>query len=371
MLPYLITFSLSFISYKCALLRVSKYLRIFCLLMCVLIPSFLAGFRDDTIGWDWRGYGSTIWDLSTHIDNFYHLLSYYPAIEPGYKLINYAVAFISRDFHVFYFFHQLLLVSIAVTIAFMNRKYRYSETILLFYLLFLFNPSMTMLRQAVAMMISFFAFAMWDRHNNKCSYVFSAIACLFHFSAFVAFLIYVISNCKRFLKKYSPVLLLVFIIVMILLFMGSISVNDFFSQTLKKMIDLNFVSAHYTGYIDQSDTVSVHKTDVLFQACLILMILCLPKKNRNKDTCSQIVFLAMSAIVLNMFGSVTDIAFRLAYYFIPPIAIYIPRVSTIDKENQRTCLIFVLLLSLRLFYFSISNGAENTVPYCSHILGIF
>ncbi|WP_163438651.1 EpsG family protein [Fibrobacter succinogenes] len=368
MLPYLITFSASFFLYKCALKPVSKKLRFACLLLCALIPSFFAGLRDETLGWDWAGYGVTIWNLATHTDSFSRLLSFFPAIESGYKLINYVVAAISHDCHVFFFFHQLILISIAIAIAYMNREYRNSEIILLFYFFYLYNPSFTMLRQAVAMMISFLAFAVWVRQYNKCSYVLSAVAGLFHFSAIFAFFAYILLKFKHFLTKYMVFVLLISVAVFVAY--HTILTGQVYSQLMTKLIASNIISGHYGGYIDQSGTVSIHKTDVLFQIGIILVTFSFPKKNRNKEVCALIVYLALTAIVLNMFGNVTDVAFRIAYYFIPPIAILIPRVSIKNRDNQKVCIMFFCLLAIRLFYFAATNGAENTVPYRSSILGM-
>jgi hypothetical protein len=80
--------------------------------------------------------------------------------------------------------------------------------------------------------------------------------------------------------------------------------------------------------------------------------------------------LATTAIFFNLFGNITDVAFRVAYYFVLPIAILIPRVSSKNSENQKSCILFSVLLAIRLLYFAITNRAENTVPYVSAILGI-
>ena len=370
MLPYVIVFSISTLLYKFSLKNVSKSVCFLCLFSSVLLLSFLAGLRDETVGWDWRGYGITIWSLATKVEKLKDFIPLYPSIEIGYKILNFIVAGISHDYHVFYFFHQLILATIAVSIASAYRKQSYSEYIFLFYLLFLFNPSMTMLRQAVAMMLSFAAFAMWDKGRNKCSYVFSAIACLFHFSAVFAFFIYVIFKYADSIKKYQKVILVVLSLVLFLTVFNFISVNTFFSQILSKLIDLHIISTHYAGYVDQTGDVSLHKTDMLFQGCIIIMMFLLPKGSKNKLVCFQIFLCAMFAIVLNLFGNVTDVAFRVAYYFIPPIAILMPKVSKEKKVNQKACLVFFLLLIVRLLYFSQTNGAENTVPYVSCILGV-
>ena len=143
-----------------------------------------------------------------------------------------------------------------------------------------------------------------------------------------------------------------------------------YSNALRNLIDLNIVSGHYTGYIDQSGLVSIHKTDIAFLIGVMLFVMIGPIKERNKETCAQIMVLALVAFFLNLLGNVTDIAFRVAYYFVIPISILISRVSSRNEENQKACILFSVLLALRLIYFAYSNGAENTIPYSSVILGI-
>jgi len=363
MLPYLITFSLSILSYKFALKPLTKGLRFLCFLTCVLPPAILAGLRDDVLGRDWYGYGVVIWSLANHVENFGQLMSLYPAIEPGYKVFNYAISFISSDCHVFFFFHQLLLVSIAFFVAYRYRNNRFSEVIMLFYFLYVFNTSMTIIRQSIALMLCMLAYALWDSRNRIGAYVFTGLAGVCHVSAVFSIAVFVLTMCKKILQKHQ-------ILIMIAVIVMTYYMVDSFSVILTKLIDMNIFSWHYIGYADQVGDVAIHKTDVAFQIAIIIMTVCYPSKKKDAEVCSRIFFLALSAIVLNMFGNITDIAFRVAHYFVIPIAILVPRISTISKDNRRICLIFLLLLTVRFLYFAYSNGAENTVPYASKLLGI-
>jgi hypothetical protein len=143
-----------------------------------------------------------------------------------------------------------------------------------------------------------------------------------------------------------------------------------FTEILTKLIRLNVFSWHYIGYADQVGSVYIHKTDVVFQVGVLFLTYLIPSKNKNEPVCAQIFFFALTAIALNMFGNVTDVAFRVAHYFILPIAILIPRISYSSRDNQKACMFFTFLLLVRFFYFAYSNGLENSVPYKSALLGI-
>ena len=363
MFPYLITFSLSLIAYWFATKPLKKNLRVICLLLVILPPSLLAGFRDASLGIDWRGYGIDVWNFATHAGSVGYALDQFPSIEPGYKLLNYAVGLVSSDYHVFFFVHQLILVSVAVAVAYKKRMYGHSEIILVFYFFYIFNTSINIIRQSFALIICLLMFSLWDSQLRKRSFACLGLAGLFHVSAVFASFTFFLSICKKIPRKKIMV-------IATLVFIAVYKAVDSFTYILTKLIQLNVFSWHYIGYADQIGSVYIHKTEVVFQIGIILLTYLFPLKNKNERTCAQIFFFALTAIALNMFGNITDIAFRVAHYFILPIAILMPRISYSSRENQKACLFFSLLLLVRFFYFAYSNGLENTVPYKSALLGI-
>lgn len=361
MLPYLITFTLSITAYRFATKPLKKWVRMLFLILSILPPTILAGLRDAKLGRDWFGYGIDIWNLATN-HNLYQTLTQFQAIEPGYKLLNYIIGYFSFDCHIFFFFHQMILVSIAVFISYRYRKYRCSEVILLFYFLYVFNTSMTIIRQSIALMLCQLAFMLWDSNLRKKSIAFIGIAFFFHFSSVFASFIYILSICKNFLRKHQILIPLTIILI-------TYFTTNSFTHILTKLIELNIFSWHYIGYADQMGEVSIHKTDLIFQISILLLTI-LPIKAKNNVISSQILYFALIAISLNMFGNITDVAFRVAHYFVLPIAILMPRISSIPKENTKACLLFSFLLIARFAYFAYANGAENTIPYSSDLLGI-
>ena len=334
-----------------------------CLFFAILPPAILAGVRDASLGRDWFGYGIDIWNLATNASSLAPVLGQYPAIEPGYKILNYIVGLFSSDCHAFFFIHQLILVTIAVAVAYKKREHHHSEFILLFYFLYMFNTSMTIIRQSIALMLCLLAYSLWDSQFRKKSYACLGFAVFFHVSAVFAFFMYVLSKCKNFLQKHQ------ILILILVLFVTYNTVNSF-TFILTKLIDLNIFSWHYIGYADQVGDVSIHKTDMAFQFAVLLLAWFLPSKIKNKEVSTQIFFLSLTAISLNMFGNITDIAFRVAHYFILPIAVLMPRIAKTPKSNRIACLIFAFLLLVRFLYFAHADGLENTVPYKSAILGI-
>ena len=364
MLPYLITWIFSICAYKFAIKSTTGYVRVGFLLLCILLPSLLAGVRDDTLGYDWMGYGVPIWESALTTDSLASFLQYYENAEFGYKLLNYIVAMFSTDCHTFFFVHQLILVSLAVYISYQYKDNGFSEIILLFYFLYIYNTSFNILRQAIALMFFFCAVCLWDKGKIHKSVFLSVLANLSHNSALFSILYFPFLKLKLFLQKNRIKTTIVMVGV-------SFFVITAFSSMLKGLIEMNVFSEHYVPYIDQIGEVKSHKIEIVFLLSVIVSLFVFTtQENRNEPTFTQIYFLALISLLFQFFGNITDVAFRVAHYFVIPITILLPRISKNPCEVQRVCQAFLFLLLFRFIYSIYVNGAENTVPYTSKILGL-
>jgi len=366
MLPYLIIFGISIYAYKCAIRPVSLNVRFFCIFICILLPSLLAGIRDESLGIDWPlGYGRIIWDSAVCSQNFFDLRASFVNAEFFYVFFNYLIAHVFSDCHFFFFFHQLLLITIATFIAFRYRKYGFSEIILLFYFLYIYNTSFNILRQSIAMMFFFGAVSLWGNNKKKGSMLCSFFAVISHTSAIFSILYFPFLKMKFFLEEKRKLVTMVLIVI-------SFFVVATFSSILRSFIDMGIFSDHYDAYVNQIGEVKSHKIEIVFLLSVIgSLFVFTSQENRNEPIFTQIYFLALIALLFQFFGNITDVAFRVAHYFVIPIAIFLPRISLNRLESQKVCQAFLFLLFLRFCYnVCFVNGAENTVPYTSYILGI-
>jgi hypothetical protein len=365
MLPYLIIWTASICAYKFAIKSTTGFVRVGFLLFCILLPSFLAGFRDESMGLDWNGYGIQVWNLALTVDSFSSFLLYNSEMELGYKLLNYVVASFSTDCHVFFFVHQLLLVSLAVFISYQYKDDGFSEIILIFYYLYLYNTSFTMLRQSVALMFFFCSVCLWDKGKIHKSIILSVLANLSHNSALFSILYFPFLKLKTFLQKKKATITIVMVV-------ASFFAVAAFSSILSTIIEMNIFSEHYTAYIDQIGEVKSHKIEIVFLLSVIASLFVFTtKKNRNEPIFTQIYFLVLIALLFQFFGNITDVAFRVAHYFVIPVSIFLPKISTNRWEVQKVCQSFFVLLFTRFICLILfDRGAENTIPYMSKLLGI-
>ena len=364
MLPYLITWTASICAYTFAIKSTTGFVRIMCLLLCVLLPSLLAGFRDDSLGYDWNGYGISVWNAALSAQSFASFLQDNEEIELGYKFLNYIAFLVSSDCHIFFFIHQLLLASLAVFVCYQYKDKGLSEIILFFYFLYIYNTSFNILRQSVAMMFFLTAVCLWDRNRISKSIYFSILANLSHNSALFSILYFPFLKFKSILQVNRKKITIVTLV-------ASFFAVTAFSTLLTTLIEINVFSEHYIPYIDQIGEVKSHKIDIVFLlSTIVSLFVFTAQENRNEPTFTQIYFLVLIALLFQFFGNITDVAFRVAHYFVIPVPIFLPRISKNLYEVKRVCQAFLFLLLFRLIYIIFISGAENTVPYASKILGL-
>ena len=135
-------------------------------------------------------------------------------------------------------------------------------------------------------------------------------------------------------------------------------------------MSIGVASVKYSMYLDQ-DGFTTHKIDLLFLASIILMLfLFILKNNRDEVVFNQVIIFTVVALALTSLGGITEIANRIAYYFIAPLFFLLPMVSKSKADNNRIIVFTLSILLIRFVYLGITTGIADTIPYHSKILGI-
>lgn len=118
--------------------------------------------------------------------------------ELGYQYLNVLIGKITDDPHIF-----LIIVASIMYLAVAIYIYRYSKNILISLCLFYcvaFSIFTSVLRQGMAMVIALYAYQLLKDNKKIKSALLFAVACLFHTSAIVCFLLFI--NLKLWRKKW-------------------------------------------------------------------------------------------------------------------------------------------------------------------------
>lgn len=192
------TFSLSLlVSYLYSLSRNRSALAKFLWMIVIVLPVCLLASLRGNVGTDTINYFNMYNGWLKHVNIIQYALDYFSGgastIEPGYVLLNRISPFIFDDVKTLFFlsvFVQMSFVWLGITSL---EKYLSPSFSLFIYYLFLYNTSLNLMRQSIAVAIVFYAFKYIVEHNFMKYLGFVLLASLFHVSALLFLVLYVFS----------------------------------------------------------------------------------------------------------------------------------------------------------------------------------
>ncbi|SDQ14068.1 EpsG family protein [Carnobacterium viridans] len=173
----------------------SKITKFFWMVLILLPVCLLASLRGD-VGTDTLTYiGMYGW--LKHVEIFPYALEYFSGnsdlFEPGYVFLNWVSLFIYDDPKTLFFLSTFVQMSFVWLGIQSMEKYLNPNLSLFIYYLFLFNTSLNLVRQSIAVAIVFYAFQYIVNHQFMKYLVFVLLASLFHVTALLFIVLYVFS----------------------------------------------------------------------------------------------------------------------------------------------------------------------------------
>lgn len=356
MFVYLFTFAVSIIFFNMALSSKHIFMKYVLIILSALPPILLAGLRNEDIGADMQGYGSNFFYLAKSVYSWKEFLLY-SKNEIGYAALNYICSRFSDDIHFFLIVHQTIVMTLVIMTALKQKNRQASLFILAFYFLFLYNTSLSMMRQIISVGFILYGTALLIEGKKIKFVLFVIIAQLFHNSGIIALAIPVL---YWIVKKYENRQYLVYlsIIAFVALFFA-------FFKTLLGSVILT-VTDKYENYLIQTGY-KAHKIDIVVFVVLFVSTFITGKKYIT--ICNQVrAFIALS-LGLYMLGSLFETANRMVYNIVAPLWILLSAVYVYKRDNFRTQIISIILLFV-MYAYRASDSYLMTIPYKSEILGI-
>lgn len=374
MVIYLITFILSCLFFSFAT-KTRGVVRFLWLSVSILIPSMLAGLRDESIGTDMGTYGISAWQeacCSSSLENYILGLTIAKgSMEIGYLIMNWAVSRITNDIHFYMFFHQFFVLLFVLGAYWRLRKKIIPFMSLLIYFLFIYNMSLSMLRQMLAIAILMYGITYLldnKKPKKRIFYGCCGFALLFHNS--VIFII-LIPLCKYLVSKFGKHMGVIYLCSII----GVIFIAVMYQSLLSSLMEYGIVSAKYEMYMDQEGYKS-HKINLLVEAMLLgsmfIFIKLVRKENRDDQFCKLVQLLLLLSLCMELLGGIVETATRVVYYLILISCLYFPLSSCDIRFKRYLSCAFCFSMLLMFVYVSLERGVVNadTIPYTSKILGI-
>ena len=365
---YLIVFVASAILLLIAT-KTKRVTRVITLVVAILIPVLFAAFRDETVGTDLKTYGILYWNIagftySSSLTTYIQELEHWGNSETGYALMNWLVSIFTQDIHVLMFFHQFIIVVLIVWAIWRSQEKRLVSLVFLFYLLYQYNLSLSLLRQSIAVALSCLAVTYFFSNRKKfCILVFAAM--LFHNSAiFMFLLIFIDLLSKQFSKKiFTAYFVMIVSVVMIFVFYQIIVVQ---------MIAIGLLPSKYMMYVNQIGF-KIHKVNLVAEALIIVWTYFVVKKqNKQKPMFDFVQMLAVGSLMFELLGNIVETATRAVFYFLLTASLYAGQITNDVKQKRNLLLGYVVAVLLIFIYICSQVGVVNgnTIPYTSQILGI-
>ena len=365
MFIYIIVFLLSSLFYRLSQnsrLWIVKYLF---LIIAVLIPSLLAAYRDESVGRDYLGaYGNYVWDTVCGVDNFFDIPS---ATTQGlgflYFLFNFVVSRVSTDVHFFFFCHEFFIIIFVIFVCEKLKKDYNSWILYALFLLYLYNDSFNMLRQIMAVPLGLYSTFLLIKHKIIGSYIVIGVAFFFHPSALLLLTQYPLLLLSDKFRDRQFLLFIFTCLVGIILVVGAQSI-------VQSFISYDLFDSRYESYLNQSDFKS-NKFDLLYLFFMFVLVSLMTSKQRRADSISAYsITFVLVGFIITLLGSVTEIASRLAFYYILPSYFLLPMATNNKKERRIILLALLFFLTIRFVYIASGGNWSDTIPYKSKILNV-
>lgn len=355
-LCFIITIFLTYCAERCFRGK-KKCLGIIFSIFVILVPSTLAGLRDYSIGTDVKVYVIRTFNLAVNSSSLVDLLNQYN-VDIGYTVFNYIVSLFTENPQWILFMTQAVICSLVYILAYRERNNISMTMFMMIYLLTMFNQSLNIARQSMAIAIIIFSYKYLKERKLVKFFVCTLLAACFHSTAILALPIYFINILinSRAKKRYQ--ILIIVLLVMVI---------AFFEDVLRFMVyDLHLLSERYLYYLSSSSDTQISIFQLVYRMFLVLIVV-LNKKRMDEKTYNIMFTLLIINFFTYLLNSVTMYAGRISYYY-GEIATLIS-ISTISnnwkkKENKIffNILMMIFFVTNFIILYVIGNSGE-TYPY--------
>lgn len=373
MLIYIITFITSTLLLVLKNKIKNNYLKSIITFLALIIPCITSGLRASTVGTDVEVYVTKLFEkalLSNSFNNYlnsswwsswrYISVSDY---EIGFSTLIYIIAKTFGNIQIVLFAIQSLII---FPLYFGIRKIDELNknehlAMIIFYFLF-YNITYNAMRQFIGISVAFYGFCCMIKGNDKKFYIMLLIACLFHKSTIIMFIIFllykVLKNNKIIIIGKQRIQLKSLMFISIIIMFALVMSNT-------KLLATIFIDAgidKYMGYLD--GTLIINEAKIVKVIPLIIIIIFGYKEFKQKCNYSFfLILIFLFKIVISNLSSINIYGERLSYIFDIFTIITIPLIIICNNNRKYMKILLLLYLFVYWYYYYIVLGLNQTIPY--------
>lgn len=361
---YIEVFVISLVALYISLITKNRLLHYIFLIISIALPCVLAGLRDFKVGGDVNLYVYPLFIKASKTSFLNFIFNNTYMNDYLYLLLTYICSTRFNSMFVLLFTIELLIILPiykSLKINFKNKKQIVFGMFLVYAVIY--NTSFNMVRQSIGLSFSILAISYLLNNNSKRFFIYSLIAFLFHWSAFILIIIYFIYKIlsTKILHGSQKTVILVSLVI----FMFSlIFLLPQLSNILQQIGINNRLTVFLNNFISDS-YLSNNTADTLFFSVLLFMIYFYRKYFKEKDEdYSFYLYLLILGIITMQFGSFIEFGFRLSFYFLYPVTfILLPKLISLPGKIKAYDIIMYSMFAFYWYFWVFIANYHGTYPY--------
>jgi hypothetical protein len=296
------------------------------------------------VGTDYSLYQTTFYQLDPHY------LGYWVANspqEPGFTVGVLILKMIVNNPRILFLVSSLVTVGCAA-IAMRRLSTNFAMSLTLYVLLGFYLAPFNILRQGLAVSLTFLAYSYFERHKGRWL-VLNVLAALMHSSAIIAVVL------QLAVRRSKPSVRLLVIML------GATAVFALYFATVASDLGfLGFLNERYVGYL------SGHQSGIgtyLYLVSRVLLVALLLRYRPRNGEIDHYIVLSMVGVCLLLLGTQAEAIGRLELYFGIYLTVALPQAIQEIPRRGRLLVVSVVVIGSLGFYIAYLGHFGNLVPY--------
>ncbi len=350
------------------------------ILFGILIPCFLAAFRDVSVGTDVLSYVvKTVDYAETH--SLKELIIRFtapniPEIEPLYLVVTFIISLFTNSISTHLFVIELVCVLFVYKtfkeIGFRNKMW---FGFFIYYTLF-YGFSLNLMRQVIVMCFLLWGLCFIKKRQYIRAVILCAILMMIHRTGIIGFVVYALyplitaQNIKnKVLQKLAEKNRILFDGLLIIV--SAVVVR--FAGMLITIISALTGSFQYQALHVKSYFTIIPSHLIMMSIIILVSLIFIKSSARMNREIEYYCVLSILAVILWQVQGVSRESYRIALYFwIFVLPYLVSIVGTIRKKSNAIIIegIFCIIAFVYFYYFTVISGMNSIYPYTSTFLGI-